>query len=81
VETGSSDSLRSAAKSEMPKAWNCQRLGLEATAGEALGRVCKPEVTGSIPVRSTERNSRKYGGFLFIGAKPQAEKRPTAAES
>jgi hypothetical protein len=64
---------------QRPRA-RCPRRGtasvwrLDATAGEALGRVCKPEVTGSIPVRSTGRKPRKRGAFCSSGSITRAMK-------
>jgi hypothetical protein len=35
-----------------------------ASYGDSRGLFCKPEVTGSIPVRSTRRKPRKRGAFV-----------------
>src|SRR6266542_7012913 len=40
-------------------------LSIGVRWGRAIGWVCKPEVTGSIPVRSNDENPLETAGFLF----------------
>jgi hypothetical protein len=66
MEASGRDVRRLVASSEGGSLVKCLQTVLPALYGDSSRGVCKPEVTGSIPVRSISKNLLSCSGYLAL---------------